>query len=956
MKIKDRYKNDAHALYNIAVSLIDKGKQDDGELYFEEAIKASSAGYDIPLAYAGYIYEKIEKAREQRFGLNSNQVQQLKKGEEVVSKVIDLLEEKVNRGKAWSDALVLRACIRINLDRFSLAKEDLDKVTSVDNNFIPAYLNRARLYMITKKYDEASLDFELALDKGAKIQDTMPLLMISLIDRPEPNPLKAIQMFKKIHKEDYENADVLQQSLLAECYLMSGDQKETKRIIERLYKQFGRDPRIILTEANLKKNENDLKTYEALSKEVIKSASGKEKVSAIAQLALYYKSRKQYIDAIPYYEQLISEYQFDDFMKDYLVCLYSSHKKKRDNLTKCKDVCDQILENSGEQIFVLELKASILQIMDQLEESQNVYKRLMEIDPDNMRHKVNFAAMQIEIGENIEGGKAILLDIYDKVNDLESLKIVAKFLLRTEEYNKAIEVAYKAYEVDPGNSETQLLYIHTLMFKSNKKDAFLEPDETGLDVYIKVKRNNQNEEYYISDNPKADFVKSEVFIDSPFGKQLIGKKKGEKIIVDHVHGEREVIEILEIKSKYVKVFQTILSNYNTLFPDNNEIIRMSAEPEKILEQTKKISDRASQIMSMYQDKQLTIGAMASFMNRGLVETWGALSGQKRIKLYCSSGGKDEQDQENAIVSNSKEVLIDLVSILTLAHLDELDLLTKVFDKVYVARATLDEIDFTIGLEKINLGRGGYFTLSYQDGKPVRYEISENEVRRKMQFLERIKESIIRNMQVVGFKESLSEEFEKKSEVLSLPYSSTIQVSLENDLPMYCDDLLFRQLIKNEYKIQSFSTFGVLRKALISRVITKEQYCEIVIKLAGIGYHYISISAELLMYCFKTTHLNVERLEDFHVLLDSLNSPETTTDSLLFVLSEFMRLVYLEYEDTQTRREVLNKVLDIIASRGDLRGLLKFFRDILVSRLNLAKWLITVIDKDIKNWLKSQIIY
>ena len=82
------------------------------------------------------------------------------------------------------------------------------------------------------------------------------------------------------------------------------------------------------------------------------------------------------------------------------------------------------------------------------------------------------------------------------------------------------------------------------------------------------------------------------------------------------------------------------------------------------------------------------------MNRSLYVTWAALI-SKDIGLYSERGSVEEQEKEQKLVGDNKQIVIGPISLLTLAYLDSLELLSSYFEKIYVGRATVDEFDMEI---------------------------------------------------------------------------------------------------------------------------------------------------------------------------------------------------------------------------------------------------------------------
>jgi transcription elongation factor GreA len=87
---------------------------------------------------------------------------------------------------------------------------------------------------------------------------------------------------------------------------------------------------------------------------------------------------------------------------------------------------------------------------------------------------------------------------------------------------------------------TQMLKNLTVVENGNSKEV------VGMGSTVKVKANGEEKEYTIVSFNEADPMAGKISNESPLGKAFLGKKKGEKVVVNTPKGEVEY-EIVEIK-------------------------------------------------------------------------------------------------------------------------------------------------------------------------------------------------------------------------------------------------------------------------------------------------------------------------------------------------------------------------------------------------------------------------
>lgn len=947
MKIKESYLKDADALLNLASIYVTKGDHQQAREFFKKAIEVSKAP-EVFLSYGSYLLGTIMKDRIWRFGLTAKEIDEIKEAERLFGEAIDSLKDTEKKA-ILEDAYINRSSARAILDKFSLAFEDVNMALKINPRSSNAYANRARLRTVTRDLDNAIDDFKFAIDNGANKDDLFPLLITCYLERPDPKENEAIEIIKKYYSSEEVENNIIPSILLVECLINKKEYPESKKILERLYSKFGRQPRILLTEAALKKAEGDVSSFEALSEEANQKSSGPEKNIARIQLAKHYKNIGAYEKAIPLYETFISETLFDDFLKDYLICLYKSKENKSQNIQKSLTICQNLRRNKTEAPFVLELEAAIYEELDRLEEAATLYSDLSKNEPTNNRYKLNYAKVLIDIGRGRETeGAELLLEVKDAVSDRDSFIILAKSFLRIYNYDEAIKQAFKALELGSSNPEIQLLYVYAFINRKEKKSPLLDSDIVKDDFYVKIRKNNQEQEYLITNNPNASITRFELYKDVGMGKDLYSKKVNDTIKIRNEYGFEESIEILEIKSKYVKAFQNIMENFNIYFPDSKAIFKVEAKPAKIFEMLKKTSERSSQIMNMYLSRNITIGALSAFSGRSLFTVWGALIGQNN-KIYCASGSSAEQKDEREIILKSQRILIEPVSLFALAFLDILDLPSKYFKEVFVAQASLDEINMEI-MELTKSTEEGFTTLFYYQDKPYRQEISPEAVKKKKDFLKKIADCPY--IKIMGLDKPLDPSLQEKEKLIGRPYVYSIQNCLEKGLVLFSDDRLLRELVHNEYKIESFSIQNFLIQALDKKLISEDDYFIKICELAKLGYQYLSISAKMLFYFAEKMSFQTMGSEDFNALIKVIDSKETSLDSLLAVLTDFMKFIYIESLPDNIKDYYLDITLKILSSRGNPKVISRVFSKVLSKKLGfLLSHMMPKINKKIDNWLR-----
>jgi hypothetical protein len=94
-----------------------------------------------------------------------------------------------------------------------------------------------------------------------------------------------------------------------------------------------------------------------------------------------------------------------------------------------------------------------------------------------------------------------------------------------------------------------------------------------------------------------------------------------------------------------------------------------------------------------------------------------------------------------------------------------------------------------------------------------------------------------------------------------------------------------------------------------------------------------------------------RNADFDALIETL-AEDTTIESLITVLSDFIRLIYIDKLPPDVKARYLDVILNRLSAGGNPEHI-KLFLKVLQNKLQFVEFLIPQIQKEIQRWLKSR---
>ncbi len=119
--------------------------------------------------------------------------------------------------------------------------------------------------------------------------------------------------------------------------------------------------------------------------------------------------------------------------------------------------------------------------------------------------------------------------------------------------------------------------------------------------------------FTILDEPPVDRQRGELSADDPLACKLLGRRKGETVVVRDTGIERLAYEIADVQSKYVHAFQETFLKFGTWFLEDESLHRMEFKGDDFSQMFMLLDRRyahVSQVMSLYRENRLPLGLIA----------------------------------------------------------------------------------------------------------------------------------------------------------------------------------------------------------------------------------------------------------------------------------------------------------------------------------------------------------
>jgi len=493
---------------------------------------------------------------------------------------------------------------------------------------------------------------------------------------------------------------------------------------------------------------------------------------------------------------------------------------------------------------------------------------------------------------------------------LQQISYLLRFLHTLKRRNKIFKLIYELWKTRKSAEVCNFILMAGTSLQVTKEELEIEGIKPPCVVFLKDEDSDSIEEYVLLEDESVDYDRhKEINSRNPLFNMLIGKKRGEKIIVKQGLGYNSEMEIIDIRTIYQYAFIKATEAIATQYKGQTPTIAMNPkDAETGVKQIFKIIDQLSKSegishtercryknenIEKYCKFEVPFGSMKNLLSFPLIPLWYHFSENPDIGIRSIGGSLQEMKNEQEVLSDLKKgrFCIDLTSLLTLFHTGVADSIVEVTGKFHIAQSTVDLIEQTLIDRDSVIHRSNWGVIIYEnDGKSIRYRTSQERYTQLWHDLEKISQWIKDYCELPEpAKSRLSiskEEQERMSFLLGDTCYDTILLAKENESVLIVDDYVSKYISVGFFKLKaigSFLLFKYLRDA--SQDIDFMNRCNKAIgNLIKLNYIMIDPDSDFLIYAVNDDQL-------FETILNYINSKVRDKASFLKVTKQISMILW-----------------------------------------------------------------
>ena len=938
-----------------AILLTEQGNLDQAENLHRLNIKSTESESQDAILLAQVLMLKVRARRMNSIHVpweidlyNGNK--QLEEAENLLNKVIESWKYYENRSR-YHNVVVLRASIQGMLGNDELTLQNCQLVLGENPDHEDALWNGGLAAFQLNDYQTATSLLKRFAITPEKLDAARPILAISYINQKKYQDAFQLLESSTPYESIESQANILR--LQAEAAFKLGKIDKVNQIIAEVMEFNNESPTILEIIGSLFVMVGHVENAEIYLQKAFEHANNEDQIFYAFRFAEFYFLQNQFSKAAKYYEIAEIPLTNSPYTQKYLVSLLNSG-----NWSKAFQLA-QSMRNDGPAIPVIsEVEARIAEYVDDFNLARELYEQLIKLDSSNLEHYIHLAYIELRQGftdKVIE----ILEPVLEQFKNEPEFQMSAAQILANAGYpmDNVLKIAYEAQRASVDNPQVQSAYIG-LFLNREKEGDLLDPQEVMVDTAVEVDSDGQIKWFVILNVDDIDKGKGELHFEDPLAKRLMGHHVGETFILSQNPIKPISGTIKQIQSKYVRVFQYILLNFNTDFPDEGELVRFHFpinDPDQLVSLPMFRSDSVETVLDSYikQNLPLTIGTLGQLIGRNIIEVWEHLVGIPDGILRAATGHKREQRTQSQLAASAQNITIEMTAFLTIWFLDFADILNLRYEKVFFAQSLLDQLSEAIFRDK-QFGSDGAKFLGVNEGLFQFSEIPNEQVQKRIENLEQMKTYVQENFEIVPVRGAIElgrENYEKYEELTGRHQLDSILVAKETNSLLFSDDLWLRTIAKNEFEVRGLWSHAVIGDFARNRHIENAGFFEATVKMILSNYNYVAVNKDLIFYTLERYEWQITK--DVEKVFRTLGGPDTSEDSAIYVLSNVIKEIWLGNMLIERKIAFLDLCMRSLITNRPAKRVLIRFRDNLNQELILAPLQQVEIDRQINLWIRTR---
>lgn len=387
----------------------------------------------------------------------------------------------------------------------------------------------------------------------------------------------------------------------------------------------------------------------------------------------------------------------------------------------------------------------------------------------------------------------------------------------------------------------------------------------------------------------------------------------------------------DYKQEYVDAYHQVFNQFQEKFPGENFLFEQFKAIEdnghisdEFINKLKELAEGQIQMESLFERHRMSPEMYRKFTNKEPFQLWGHIANQQNLHFWVNRTG-DNQEMLFGIecALNSRHLLCDLFSLLTLNYLNLLDSISQLY-QLYISQEQYEALFFEV--EYLKLSRtNGIRTLAYNDGKLIGNEATPEQVEHTLQLLDKMIRWIDVNCIKVG-NAALNPQKKDDNDVFSSTENSLI-ICQDYKFNMLIDSHIIKEFAKESYNVNTISVVDYINSLHFRKIIEVDTYYEAIGKLIIMGYRFISAPSTIYQFYVKQNRFDISG--EVELLFNYLKEEHVHHEYAFSIALDVLMWLWTEEIDNN-KIELTNYLCELILNKPHGNELLKKLPEIIIT--------------------------
>lgn len=559
--------------------------------------------------------------------------------------------------------------------------------------------------------------------------------------------------------------------------------------------------------------------------------------------------------------------------------------------TLAKEISESLSQEVQNSNFGWKFGASAANLTGEVAKAVPLTRKLFAANPTSLNSLQWYIQSLLRMNDTGRIRRVVRdLNDTDLVGTISEKREYVSLLVFCKEIERSRNYAYRLFCEHPNDHHSWMALSASVLalgsLPSEAQDLWLTYVEENAAVEVMLPSGDRRKYVIETDAELYPLRQENLKLGHPIAQALLNLKEGDSFEWP-LKGQEGSASIVCIKHKALDAFHFVMQRFEEQFPDADGFSSIKCDPskddglEEIMDLLRQRAQYGQQKVTEYESGSHPLALLGVTLGLDPIDTYLGIHRESGAAVKVSSCKSDDQANASAWlkVARKRGLLLDALSVYLLRRLDLTDVLENEFGKVGVTQNTIDifarrlhEAQTMGGFDDDGKRRAG--SMSYQDGRIVLSEMSEDEIKEKVSIHQADLDWLQASCELIPAvaQEDPDDEIIRARSSPGGEFLDDLFACDGSGRVLVSDDLHLRQWGQGLFGIKGVWIQALLFHLEEELLISPQKVVSATVQLLGAGEHALSISSFRLLIGAEMLSSGELTEQDFQLLSSVIGQP------------------------------------------------------------------------------------